>query len=187
MTGADLIALIRKQPIGFVCGLVSLLCAGALYWRGDLIEKSQQEYETKAKEAARVLANVKNAANLPEQVAEAQALGKELENRLMRAGQLASNLQYFYKLETENEVKLLDLRQGAIPTGRNAPKTTYFGVPYSLAVQGTFAQVTQFIARLESGRHFCRFNSVTFSKLGGNATTSGQMSVTLNIELLGTP
>jgi Tfp pilus assembly protein PilO len=187
MTGADLIALIRKQPVGFVCALVSVGCALALYLRGDLIAENQTKYEATAKQAARVQANLKNAVNLPEQLAEAQTLGKELEGRLMRASQLASNLQYFYKLEAENGIKLTDLRQGPVSTGRNAPKGAYLGVPYSLAIQGSFKQVAQFMTRLENGRHFCRYSSASFAKLGGNASTADLMSVSLNIELLGTP
>lgn len=187
MTGADLIALIRKQPVGFACAVLSVGCALALYLRGDLIAESQTKYEATAKQAARIQANLKNAVNLPEQLAEAQALGKELENRLMKAGQLASNLQYFYKLEAENEVKLTDLRQGAVATGRSGPKTAYVGIPYNLAIQGSFKQVTQFITRLENGRHFCRYTSASISKLGGNSTTADLLAVSLNIELLGTP
>lgn len=184
MTAADLTALIRKQPIGFVCGLLSLGCVVALYLRSDLIPKSQTLYDETAKQVARMQANLRNAANLPEQLAEAQALGKELESRLMRAGQLASNLQYFYKLEAENEVKLLDLRQGTV--GKGAGKT-YVGVPYSLAVQGTYKQVTQFITRLRTGRHFCRFTSASLSKQSGGAPGTDLMSVAVNIELFGTP
>lgn len=187
MTGADLIAMIRKQPVGFACAVVSIGCALALYLRGDLIAESQTKYEATAKQAARVQANLKNAANLPEQLAEAQALGKELDGRLMRAGQLASNLQYFYKLEAENEIKLADLRQGAVSTSRNGPKSAFVGISYSLAVQGSFKQITQFMTRLENGRHFCRYTSASFSKLGGNASATDPMSVSLNIELFGTP
>lgn len=182
MTNAQLMALIRKQPIGFACGLIALICAVVLYFRSDLIAQSQAESETQSALAARSLTNIRNAANLPEQLAEAQALTKELDGRLMRGSQLASNLQYFYKLETENGVKLIDLRQGTVSA---AKKGAYTGVPYNLAVQGSYAQVIQFLARLEAGRHFCRFTSATFNK--SVAAGPEAMTVSVNIELLGTP
>jgi len=186
MTNEQLFALLKKHPIGFGCGLLAVICAVVLYLRGDLIAENQTEADKQAASAARALTNIKNATNLPEQLAEAQAMTKELEDRLMRAGQLASNLQYFYKLEAENEVKLLDVRQGSVASGKGAGQKNYSGVPYTVSIQGGYKQVMQFIQRLEAGRHFCRFINASFSKQTGTAYAQG-MAVTLNIEILGTP
>ncbi len=177
MNAASIIAIVKKQPVGFICGALSLVCAVLLYLRSDKIEEYQAEYDTKSAEAAKILTNVRNAKDLPEQVAEIQVLAKELDSRLVRAGQLAINLQYFYKLEAENEVKLVDIRQNN-PSG---PKGSFVYVPYNLGVQGNFKQLMAFLAHLENGRHFCRFSSATFTKTGGEA-----MTLTLVIELLGT-
>lgn len=184
MTFADLMARVKKQPVGFACGLICLLCAGWLYFRSGDLEARQQEYEAKSAEAARIISNVSISKNLPDQVAELQAITKELEGRLVRASQLAVNLQYFYKLEAENEVKLLDVRQNALPRG---PKTLYVGVPYSVNVQGSFKQVMAFVQRLEKGRHFCRVTSATFNKAQGNSDPAVAMTLALNLDLLGQP
>ncbi len=189
MTSPEMIAILKKQPIGFSCGLLCLIIAAVLYIRSDKISESQAEAEAKSAEAAKILTNVSNSKNLPEQVAEIQALRKEMDSRLIRAGQLAINLQYFYKLEAETEVKLLDVRQNNPPRG---PKALYIGIPYSLSVQGTFKQLLVFLHRLEDGTHFCHFTSASFSKSGAadpNAAGTGNesMTVSLNLELLGTP
>ena len=84
MTGADIIAKIKKQPIGFVCGLICILCAGWLYFRSGENAKRQAEYEAKSAEAATVISNVGISKNLSEQVAELQAMSKEMEARLSR-------------------------------------------------------------------------------------------------------
>src|SRR3954470_16851418 len=118
MNTADIIARVKKQPIGFVCGLICLLAIGWLYYRSGEIEKRQAEYETKSAEAAKVITNVSISKTLPAEVAQLQAATKELESRLIRDSQLAVNLQYFYKLEADTEVKLLDVRQN--PRPRNA-------------------------------------------------------------------
>jgi Tfp pilus assembly protein PilO len=183
MTSAELIARLKKQPIGFACGLICLLCIGWLYYRGGEGDKRQAEYEAKAAEANKVTTNVSISKNLPEQVAELQGVTKELESRLVKAGQLAVNLQYFYKLEAENEVKLLDVRQNPLP--RNA-KGTYVGVPYNVNVQGTYKNVMGFLQRLEKGRHFCRINNATFSKAAGIGEGTG-ITLTLSLDLLGQP
>ena len=187
MTSAELIITVKKHPIGFACGALCVICAALLYVRSSKIEESQADYEAKSAEAAKILANVRYSDKLPEQVAEMQALTKDMEGRLIRSGQLAVNLQYFYKLEAENEVKLLDVRQNNPLKGS---KVLYIGIPYSVAVQGSFKQVVAFLQRLENGPHFCRFTTISFVKGGGSVTDVGgatSMSVSLNLELLGLP
>lgn len=189
MNTAALTAFIKKQPIGFGCGLLCLVLAVLLYVRSSKIDDSQAVYEAKATERTQILANVRNSEHLHEQVAEMQARAKEMESRLIHAGQLAVNLQYFYKLEAENEVKLMDVRQGVIPRGT---KSLYLAIPYSVTVQGSYKHVLAFLQRLEAGAHFCQFKSVTIGKFVGGegaGSTGGSntsMNLTLNIELLGT-
>ncbi|MBL9216491.1 MAG: hypothetical protein JNG83_13525 [Opitutaceae bacterium] len=188
MNSADLAASLKKHPVVVVSVALCLVFGGLIYFRSGTIAEKQQELETKSAQAAKILNNVRNSANLAEQVAEMQALSKEMESRLMRASQLAINQQYFYKLESENEVKLMDMRQGGLP--RNA-KTTYVGVPYTVSVQGSYSQVMGFLQRLEAGRHFCRFLTANLNKSAGSSEGSAKanavMTLTLNLELLGQP
>jgi hypothetical protein len=181
MTSTDLVALLKKHPIGVGCGLISIVCGVLLYVRAGNIASTQAELEARSAEAAKMITNVRNAKGLPEQVAEIQSLSKEMEGRLMKAGQLAVNLQYFYKLETETEVKLVDVRQNSFP--RNT-KTLYAGVPFNVSVQGSFGHVTDFLNHLENGRHFCRINTANYSKISG---AGNDIALSLNLELLGQP
>jgi len=183
MNAADLLADLKKQPVGVACGLICLALGVLLFLRSSAIDERQAEYDAKSAEATQIVSNVSLSKNLPEQVQEIQALTKDLEARLVHAGQLAVNLQYFYKLEAENEVKLLDVRQNPVP--KNA--TGYMGVSYNVTIQGTYAHVMTFLNRLENGRHFSRFSSVVLSKVAGNGDNSTNMTLTLNLELLGQP
>ena len=184
MTSAELSTTLKKHPIGVVCALVSIACGVILYMRAGNIAASHTENESATAEASKMIANVRNSASLVEQAAELEGLSKELDGRLMKAGQLAVNLQYFYKLEAETEIKLVDVRQGGLP--RNA-KSQYIGVPFTVTIQGTFAQVTGFLSRLLSGPHFCRINTATFSKTGGDNTSSTGMTLALSLDILGQP
>lgn len=190
MNTADLIARIKKQPIGFACVVICLLSGGWIYYRGAEITAREEANVKKSAEAAVIISNVSVSKNLPEQVAEIQAFTKELEGRLVRASQLAVNLQYFYKLEAENEVKLVSVSQNSLP--KSTKPTLYVGIPYSVNVQGSYKQIMAFVQRLENGRHFCRVNSAVFSK-GGGATSEGPgpvvtgLTLSINLELLGQP
>ncbi len=189
MTSADLLALFKKQPIGFSCAALSLILMALLYFRSDQIPENQGIADAKAAEAAQVLSNTRHAEGLVKQVEQMQVFGKEVESRLIRAGQLGINLQYFYKLEAENQVKLLDVRQGVPP---KISKGLYVGIPYTLAVQGSFKQVVAFLQHLENGPHFCRFTSATYSKSASASVdvpsgAAGGVTLNLTLELLGMP
>jgi hypothetical protein len=180
MTTAELVPLIKKHPISLACAGISLACVLLLYFRSDKIAEYQKLNEQKTAEASVTIANVRNSEKLAEQTAALQAVNKELDSRVMRAGQLAGNLQYFYRMEADTGAKLLDVRQGSVRAG--ARTTTYTGVPYTVSVQGTFPQVLSFIGRLQNGNYFCRFISVGLTKSGDE-----QVSLSLNLEILGLP
>jgi Tfp pilus assembly protein PilO len=190
MTSDELLATIKKQPIGVSCGVICLILAGLLYVRGGKISEYQVEFAAKSAEATKILANVRNADKLAAQVAEIQALSKEMDSRMVRAGQLAVNLQYFYKLEAETEVKLLDVRQGNLP---KVGKSLYAGIPFSVSVQGSFKQVISFLQKLENGPYFCRFSTVNFSKAVASAEAARAgadvtgTTLSINLEVLGVP
>ena len=180
MTAADLAPLIKKHPISLTCVVLSLACGGLIYFRSDKIEEYQQLNEQKTTEANAMVANVRNSEKLAEQVVAMQATAKELDGRLMRAGQLAVNLQYFYRLEADTGVKLTAVNQGNVKAG--AKGGTFVSVPYTVTVQGTFPQVLTFLGRLQKGAHFCRFNNVGLTKAGED-----QLSLSLSLEILGVP
>jgi len=186
MTSADLVALIKKQPVASGALIVCIALGGVLYFRSSQIDTDQADYDEKAAHAAKIISNVSAAKNLPEQVQEIQAATKELESRLVRGGQLAINLQYFYKLEAETNVKLIDVRPNAVPKSNG---TAYVGIPFSVTVQGSFNQVMLFLNRLENGRHFCRITNTNFnrSSAGGADAVQNGMIVSLNLDLLGQP
>ncbi len=189
MTGADLITLLKKHPLSAGALLVCVICGALIYLRGGEITGRTQRSDEKTAEAAKVQANVANAAGLPGQTEALQASVKELESRLVRSNQIALNLQYFYRMESETGVKILDVRQNNVPSGRNAAKAAYVGVPYSISVQGTFAGTLLFLKKIETGRHITRFLGATYTKAGGSdvSDASALMTLSINLELLGQP
>jgi len=184
MASSDFLALLKKHPVGVGCALLSLVCGVVLYLRSGNIAANHTELEARSAEAAKMVSNIRNSSNLAEQVVEIQTQTKEMEARLLKASQLAVNLQYFYKLETENEVKLIDVRQNSIPKGA---KTVYQGVPFTVSVQGSYTQVMNFLGKLQNGRHFCRINTANFTKAAGANTSGPVINLSINLDLLGQP
>jgi hypothetical protein len=184
MTNQELFALIRKNPIGIGCGVLSLLLAGASYWRGDEIPDVEAELEQKSSDAARYEANLKASANLQEQYDALVAVNKAVDTRLVRAGKFSTNLQYFYDLESETGVKFTpDPRTGA-PGAKKDAKAVYVYLPWTLSVQGSMPQLLTFIRRLENGTHFCRVNTVSLSS---SADRNAPLTLMITLDLLGLP
>lgn len=185
MTGEDITALLKKHPVGSVCALLCIACGVIWYFRGDAVELARSELEARSAEDQKIATDVRNAHELPQHLESMQAAAKQLDDRLVRVTQLASNLQFFYRLESETGVKLLDVRQNPLPTVKGAAKSLYLAVPFTVSVQGSYKQVMDFIGRLEKGQRVSHFSSVTFTK--GSALDSSSLNANINLELLGKP
>ena len=183
----QVIAFVKKNPIGFGCGALCLALAAAMYYRADLVPASEAELEQQATEAERLAGNLKNAAQLQEQLDAMIVAGKQVEARLVHPGDLAKNQQYFFKLEAETGTKI-DCRQNPLPAEEDR-KTLYLSVPYSVTVQGDYAQVLSLLRRLENGTSYCRVLGATLAAGAAGAGDAANVPLTLvlNLELLGQP
>lgn len=184
MTKEEAISFVRKNPLGIGCGVLSLLLAGASYWRNGQIPDYEAELTQKSAEGERYASNLKNANLLKEQQEALVAANKAIDGRIIRASQLGRNLQYFYKLESETGVKLTTDPRQAQPVAKKDAKAAYIYVPYMLSVQGDLSKLLNFLRRLENGTHFCRILTIT---LGSSADRNAPLSLTVSLELLGLP
>ncbi len=185
MTKAELLAFLRKNPIGVGCGVLSLALAGGIYYRGGKVPDAEAELAQKSAEGQRYSANLKNAAQMKEQLDEMVAANTEINRRLIHVGQSLSNSQFFYKAESESGVKLGALTQTTTVAPKAGGKAAFVPVGFSVTVQGSLAQLLDFLRRLESGAHYCRVLSVTCS--GSSSDHNAPLSLALNLELLGLP
>lgn len=183
MTSQDIVAFIKRFPLSFGCGALTLVFAGLLYFRLDAIPEAEALLVQKTAEAERYAANLKNSQSLKEQSDTLAEAMKAIDNRIVRVSKFAINSQYFYSLETESGVRLLSARQNTnvLPKG----KTTFAPVNFSVAVQGELAVVLNFLRALENGTHYCRVLSASCRSVPGERR--GDVSLSLQLELLGLP
>src|SRR5258708_18402494 len=159
MKSSDILPFLKRRPLQVVCGVVAILFAASIYFRSGKLEENQTLLDTKSAEGEKISANIKNGAGLKEQLEGLTAATAQIESRLIQAGSLGLNLQFFYRLEAETGVKYVDLRQQSTPILGKGAKTNYIAVPFAVTVQGTFQQVFDFLGRLESGSHFFHLKS----------------------------
>lgn len=185
MTSADLLAFVRKYPISCGGGLLAVALALATYYRSSSVPETTDLLDARSREGTRLESNLRNGAQLPEQVQLLTDSVKQMEARLVNRSELATNLQYFYRLETETGVKLNELQQNTAPTPADPAQKALRPVSFSVAVQGDYPAVLDFIRRLEAGVHYCRINSSSISGSGPDRT--GPVKLSLELELLGNP
>lgn len=187
MTGGDIIGLGRRHPFLVVCVGLALGLSATAYFRSGLIPEAEAELAQKTAEADKHAANASNAAQLKEQLAALVAANKEIDARVIRAGQLGVNYQFFYKIIADSGVKQIDLRQSPVSpaAAAKASKAGFVPVGFTVAIQGDFRQVLHFLRLLESGARYCRVTGASFGQIAGDR--NGPISLSLNLELLGQP
>jgi hypothetical protein len=189
ISNEQVVAALKKNPVVTAAVVIVVVVGALLYLRADHIPVAQGQLEEKTAEGRRLAANINNSARLPEQLARVSEAAKEVESRLVRVGQLANNLQYFYRLETETGVKFLDLRQITVPSRTSKPGR--IPVTFTLTLSGPYPQVMEFLRRVESGTHYCSVRSANLAPFEGTGAAGGLRSdatrMTLNFDLLGTP
>ena len=191
ITTKNLVAFLKKHPVAIGCGVVSVLLLAGIYFRGSKAGELAVLVKQKEEEGQRILDTIRGGANLPEQFETLAAATKELEARLVRGTERARNQQYFYRIESETGVKEVSLQPitpaAPTPAQQRLPKTLYAGVGYTVAVQGDYRQILNFVGRLESGPHFYRMVSGSVSRPGqrGAADATNTLTLTLSLELLG--
>jgi len=187
MTTPELIALLRKNPISVGCAALALGLTVWTYLDSDEEPKLASQLEQVSAEASRHAANIKNAAQLHEQLNALAAARAEIEPRIVRASELAQNTQYFYKIESETGTKIDIQRANQTVTIKPGTKTIYAPVTFSVAVEGEYPAILEFLRRVEHGVHFARVTSCTLNKSGTALDRSGPLRLVLNLELLGQP
>ncbi len=161
MSISDVGGVLRRQPIRTICVLIAILSAAGIYWLDGKIEKAAQDLDQKTAEGARLATNVSYAAQLPAQLAKLSNAGQRVKERLVHATELATNLQYFYRLEKDSGVELVELHQ---TTSSDGAKSTW-------------------LRRLENGTHYCRILSTSMGLVGIDRT--GPVTLNITLELLG--
>lgn len=188
-----LFAFLRKYPFGIVCLFV--VAAAAVYWflSFEELPETEARLEAKTSEARRLEANLKNAVRLRDHVEAMAEASARIDERLVRAGDLATNLGYFYQLVKDAGVRALEVKQNPLPTPKDKekkPSGAYLAVPYTVIVKGDYAQLVSFLRSLENGRYFCRVNNAIVdagkqASPGEASEENGELRLTLSLDLEG--
>lgn len=179
----------KKYPVATVSAAVAVIVLAGFFFRSSTISDLRANLEAKSAEAQKQSTNISYSAQLDEQLNALREANKQISGRLVNPQELAINLQYFYKLETETGAKLISASPATLSQGRpQVFKTGFKPVPYTISVQGSFFQIVSFLRRLEQGSSYCRIIAASCSPTQEEGQDKGEPSaiaLNLSIEILG--
>jgi hypothetical protein len=177
----DVVAAIKRRPIIFVCGALALGSVLAIYFRMGVRDELQAKLAEREKVLLRLSNNAKFSAQLDAQLDALQKANSKIAAGALHVGDLARNQQLFYRLEAETGVKLIDLRQlSPAALAKGAPVTTYVAIPFTLTIHGDYAQIIDFLFRLDREATLARVTSGAIAR-----PDEAPQSLTMSVELLG--
>jgi hypothetical protein len=174
--------IISRYPLRIACCVIALICAAAIYYVTGQLAAGRLVLEETSREGSRLAENVGNGSQLAGELDAIKSASSKISQRFVSASQLANNLQYFYRLETEAGVELIDLRQTT--SGDSArSKVPSNGVGFAVAMKGDYPAILTFLRRLENGPHYCRVLTAGIS--GTTADRNDPLVMNLSLELFG--
>jgi Tfp pilus assembly protein PilO len=182
MTTADLVEKLRRYPIPSVSAIVVLVCLLVLYFRIDVVPDLKARLGEVQDQRVQVDLNVVAGATLGDHLAEMRERFAALDARVVQPSELATNMNYFYQLESDTGVSLIDLRQN-VTAEKPAPKTQLVGIGYSISLAGSYAQVIGYLNELETGTRLYRLRNFNIQR--GRELNQSAVTLGLNLELLG--
>lgn len=185
MNSEELVAFLRKNVILVACVVASVVIGLLLYYRNEKLPDAEKVLGERQKEGELLAANIEDSADLKEQHATLIASNAAISERMIHVGQLAENLQYFYKLESDTGTKLNDPHPlGWSPPSKSAPKTNFTALGFTLSAQGDYLQLMDLLRKLETGEHYCRITTCNLHPVGTDSR-GGPLLMSLTLELMG--
>lgn len=177
----------KKRPFLLACVAAAIVLAAAIYYRSSEIPLREQALEQRSAEGQRLLNNITNATLLQEHYEELVGINKKVAEKLINPAQLGENLQFFYRIEAATNTKIVDLRQTY--TAPKGAKPRFVAVPYMLTIRGAYHPLMNFVRRIEKSARMTRVASASLTMPFNEANISAnpEMTLTVSVELLGTP
>jgi Tfp pilus assembly protein PilO len=120
-----------------------------------------------------MMKNIKNSKGLEADIESIEGKVEELNNRMFQAQELATNYNYFFNLEDETGIKVSDIKQIGIaeettdPKMKRMPKpvvNSYEKIRFHLKASGEYAEIVNFLRKLEGGPSFYRLEKLRLAK-----------------------
>jgi hypothetical protein len=139
---------LKSHRIAIIAGFVAILLLGVAYVRSSTIAEQEVRWQSMTRQIAVMDANVRHAHGLQEQVEQLEMSLQQMEVQLFDPDARALNTNFFYQLERDANVRVVQARQGTYQAG--SANSHYATVEFVLVVEGDFASLLGFMHKLHS-------------------------------------
>ncbi|HEX4046552.1 MAG TPA: hypothetical protein VGG34_00475 [Opitutaceae bacterium] len=182
MSNEELLIFVRKNVVAVSCAVLIIVICVAMYYRKDLLPDAEKVLADKTKQGELLAANKEDANQLKEQYAQLVSENDAIASRMIHVGQLAENMQYFYKIESETGTKLSDPHQGSAAAPPKGQKPNFVSVGFTVSAKGDYGQLLNLLRKLENGDHYSRINTLRLTPTG--EFRGGLMQMNVGMDLL---
>lgn len=171
-------AVLKKRPVlaGAVAGIVAL--AALVYFRSGEIPAQQARIDELRKTRSGLQANITNSAQIARQLEELKKLNEQIAAAAIKPAELARNQQFFYQLESDLGIKLIDVQQSG---GGARPNTRFTTLTFTVNLGGDYEKVLAFMRQME--RVFLGGRVLTATISPGAATPDGDPELTRQVSI----
>jgi len=183
MNAADLIqwiAVARRHPITVLCASVCVVCGLICWYIYGNMAWLELEHKQVSQQGELAVASLISGPSVRQELAASREVTRRIEDNLVVEDNLAENLWYFYKIEQQTKVHIVEMR--SLNSIISDSRSLYRRIPFSIRASGTYEQTAAFLYGIETGPRLAYITSVSFRR-----SEPGSLSVLLdiNLELLG--
>ena len=180
MNFGQVLAVIRRYPLVVICSVLVVGLGIASYYLWQQQQELATGHDSVRRNGEDVLLSLSSLPRVSSELATVKEAVDFIDANLIREGDLAENLGYFYQLETVSKIKLAQVSQlSSQPASGEVP---FIAIPFSLRATGSYRQIMRFIRELETGPRLCRIQTYSFT--GGE---EDKIQLDLTLEMLGHP
>ena len=179
----------RQYPVLFVCGGVVLLLLVLLFMRGPKVNQYDAALAELDVKWRNIQTNLERSTQLEQEIEAIESGLERIRGRLMSVEDVAVNYEFFYGLERDSSVTLVQFSQDkasdgeALPIGRKSLR--HFSViPYDLQMRGTLPQLLAFVESLERQDYIVRIDLLRITRPLGQQLDFGLLEARMRCHVL---
>lgn len=178
------LGLIRRYPLVTGCVVLVIALGVGNYFLRENQRRLTAGHDSVRKNGEDMLLSLSGLPRVSTELATVKDATDFIDANLIREGDLAENLGYFYQLETISRVRLNQVGQlSSQPVAAGDP---FVAIPFSIRANGSYRQIMRFIRELETGPRLCRITTYTLSGASSSADED-HIALDLSLEVLGRP
>lgn len=141
---------IKRRPGLAVASFLILFLVVFIIYRYDQLGSHGDQLTELQDDLTKLQNNLVNSAQLERQLDALKKINRVIESTALRPADLARNSQYFYTLEADHNIKLLELQQQPLPTlARGATQPLHVPLKFTVNVAGEYEQILKFMREIE--------------------------------------